>query len=451
VVGEKRPVKAQATNSLCRLQLVTLFVAATLTCLEPGSAQEAERTPPERTLSRSQQFIIYGGTAQARMNVARRGEQLAERWTKATGIKERWRWPIIINLIPASRARWSKPETKLFIGDGDTVKVQIEAPDSLPRSSDLDLYFIQAMTLEAMYRRAELKAGRTYKHPPSWLVDGIWQETAGGNKLPPTLYEKLIEGGPPPSVKSFLKLRPEKMDPTSRSIYRAQAQALLTALVSTPEGYNGLHEYITRLPKARPNDPRPLLESFPTIESDRSQLAKLWTLSLARPSKARETGNLSARDTREQLEQILEEIKPLDPNTQTELKGSALLPELARDRRGRFRLARISESLERLETRAHPLYRPLIQEYRTVTSELSRKYRRDAARRLAATEELRQAIDVQTESVADHLNWFEAAKLSTPSEPLPDEYALPTMEERVIPHRRDRISSYIDQVEQRTQ
>lgn len=426
---------------LCLASLIMLGASAL--------AEDNTPKPLERTMSQSQQFVIYGATPTARMNIARRAETLSDIWKKSTGMQGKWRWPIIINLLPSHKARWSQPDTRLYVGDADSVKIQIDAPDSLPRASDLDLSIFRALTLEAMYRRYALKPGKSYSSPPPWLVEALWQQSSGADALPASLYEKLIETGPPPSLKDFLREKPERMDSTSRAVYRARAGALLTALEETPEGASGIEDYLSALPDSKWSDPKTILQAFPSLESDPTRLAKLWTLSIAGLSRSRSVGSLSARDTRSQLEGVLSGIRPLETADNPDRQGASVMPELSKDRRGRFLLARINENFQRLEATAHPLYRPLIQEYRLISAQLTQKYRKDAVRRIAAAEELRKALNARTDSVTDHMNWFEAAKVSTPSEPLPDEYALPALDQESTTRSNDPIADYLDTVEKR--
>ncbi|GAB4175175.1 MAG: hypothetical protein Fur0032_14930 [Terrimicrobiaceae bacterium] len=424
--------------------------------VSPLGAQQSREPKPkpkpvplQRTTSSSQQFIIYGGTPKFRVELARRADDLAKDWSRATGVSEPWKWPVIIQLVPAAEKRSARPRLSLFVGDGDTVKIQVDAPDSIRRPSDLDIEILSALTLEAAYRGASPVAGRPYTQPPAWIAEAVWQTIAAGEDgVPAALFGKLVESGPPPKLESFLKQRPSNMDATSRAVYRAQAYALLQALTATPEGHKGLAGYIARMRYAKAEDIRPLMESFPSLADNRAELVKLWTLSLAGASAPRRLESLSSEETEQQLANLLDSLQT-EPksNSSAVLTGSAALPELARDKEGRFRISKIAEELLRLEARSHLLYRPVVSEYRAVASELAIKPRKDAARRLAAADELRSALSTKMSTLTDYLNWFEVVKQETLSESFAD--GSNPLAPADIPRRSDPISVALDSAEAR--
>jgi len=444
---------------------VTIFL---VTGCVPVIAQQPERggpakkeateakpspTPLARTMSDSGQFVIYGGSSAVRLAVARTGEALRKGWALETGVPEAWKWPVIVNLLPPAGSRSAAPSTSLFIGDGDTAKVQIDAPANLAGSPQLEIEIVRALALESAHREQIPQPGKPYQQPPEWLVEGAWQKIfADREALPPRLFDRLVESGPPPKLEAFIRQRPAAMDSTSRAIYRAQAMALLAAFASTPESLKGVAAYIGGLSKTRPEDAKALLAAFPSLEADPAKLVKLWTLSLARASAADRADSLPAAETESQLAQILDSISlPEDPKKDAAKDpkksgpppaGAGALPELAKTKEGRFLVARVAKRLMRLETRAHPLYRPVVSEFREVASALAVKPRRDAPKRIAAAGELRAALAGRTTAVADYMNWFEASQLESLPEGAPDLAA--GLPEVGAPPRRDAISAALD-------
>jgi len=406
-------------------------------------------TPMQQTMSNSGFFAVYGLDAQARMAVARRADQLLASWNATTGLDPEWKWPVVVNGQIPSAGRPKSPATNLYVGDGDTLKIQVDMPSTFLGTSDFDIAIIRALALEYAYRKAGPKAGKSYNRPPAWFIEGVWQETAASEGgLSAALFERLLRGAPPPRLDVFLKQRPELMDPTSRAVYRAQALGLLRALISSAEGKEGLGTYLSSLPGVRPEDSSGLLTAFPSIAKDPSILAKFWTLSLARASSGDSAEFLDAAESGKRLAAIFKDVRlPADEKSKSgegELRGAAALPGLARTAAGRFTLKGIAEDLLRLEARAHPLYRPVVEEYREIAAELSKKARRDAAKRIAAASELLSALDARSEAIADHLNWFEATRMDTPSEAF---QRGPEVLLTGVPKRSDQISSTLDTVE----
>ena len=194
-----------------------------------------------KTIGESGQLIVFGGSSAGRLVVVRGGERLKKGWAQETGVSEAWKWPILVNLLPPSAAKSPVPITSLFVGDGNALKLQIDAPANFAGSPLLEIEIVRALALEAAYRDLPPEPGKSFQQPPDWLVEGTWQEiNAEREALPPKLFDRLIESGPPPKLEAFLRLRPAAMDATSRAIYRAQAMALLAALASTPESVGGV-------------------------------------------------------------------------------------------------------------------------------------------------------------------------------------------------------------------
>jgi hypothetical protein len=405
----------------------------------------------DRSASSSGQFLVFGGTTESRVGLARRADQIRKAWLEATGLPGDFETPILISLSAHSGRKPPSPQTALFLGDGNTLKIQINAPGQAVGGTDLEVEIVRALALEFAYRTARPKEGSSYTGPPSWLVEGGWQEVSARTVgISPGLFETLVAGGPPPSLESFARKRPESMDPTSRALYRAQAMGLLRALLNSQNGRAHFAEYLSGLHATKQDDPRAVLDAFPELAEYPAQLSKLWTLAIARASAKDRAEPLGTNETATQLAAILAAIRtPEDIKVRedTPTEGPAAMPWLARSESGRFILRRSSENLLRLEARAHPLYRPIVEEYRTVAAALANKKRRGAEKRIAAAGELFLALNERSEAVADYLNWFEATQMETPSEAfseLPGESPLVA-----APPRRDPISIALDSAEAR--
>jgi len=382
------------------------------------------------------------------MSLSSRADEVRDVWSERLGLADGWKWPIIILKVPNPVRNAPRLRTQMYVGDGDSLKIQIDINDEEALTgADFELAVYRALLLEAAYRNESVKPGRSFQQPPSWLVEGLWEDArARGEDVPAALYERLIEQGPPPTLEAFLKQRPEIMDPTARAIYRAHAMGLLRALLEGPKGASGVRDYISRIPSVRPTDAKALLESFPPLKEKPTELVKLWTLSLAKPSAVSRMEPLDIRQTNEQLEMIISALEtPPDPKKPdlAVKKGREALEDLSKTDAGRFRLRQQSEVLLRLEVQSHPFFRPVVEEYRALISELSQKRRRGVEKRVARIEELRTALVERNTAISDYMNWFEGTQLETSSGAF-EEFISSEPEE--FP-RADRISTYIDSIE----
>ena len=106
-------------------------------------------------------------------------------------------------------------------------------------------------------------------------------------------------------------------------------------------------------------------------------------------------------------------------------------------------MARKEEELMRLEFRAHPLLKPVVEEYRKIAGLLALKPKKKMADRIAKTNELRAAIVKHSGEIEDYMNWFEAVKLNTES----GEFREVLSDSDVRPARRDELTRTLDGIE----
>ena len=103
-----------------------------------------------------------------------------------------------------------------------------------------------------------------------------------------------------------------------------------------------------------------------------------------------------------------------------------------------------SIELLNLEFRGHLFMRPIISEYRSIVEILARKPKTNLVKRIDAVERTRSALLVQSDKIADYLNWYEATQLEVSEVSILDEFREPD-----IPKRNDPITLYMDGIEAR--
>mgnify|MGYP001209317893 CR=1 FL=1 len=409
---------------------------------------------PRRSVSSSEQFVVYADSGPTRSKIAIRAEDLKKEFLDLLQVKENpWKVPIILNIgaPPPNKKRPPKSQFGVYEGDAETAKIQIDVFDlSHLDSSDFDAQILTAVALEYAYRNTPILAGRSFEMPPPWLAEGVLerlQAKRGGVKA--SLYSSLLAGGKTPKLESFLDTDPARLDPTSRAIYRAQSAAFIEALLDLPEGRKGLREFLSAPRKARGalND---LPAAFPSLQNDREQLGRKWLLAIARASASNRVDPLSTRETATQLAEILD-VKPLPDPKHPEvaaMSGPYALETIARSQGGPFILAQTADSLLRLSIRAHPLYKPVVDEYLSIVRELAARPKRRVDKRISAAEQMRAALTQQTTEMNDYIDWVEATQLREENE----DVAAAVIEVEAIqspPPRTDAITRYIDAVAER--
>jgi hypothetical protein len=431
------------------------LIAAAVMLASPVWAQRKAPTPTpapvpiQRSVSSSRQFVVYNQDGTLRSKVARKAEDVKREWLELLQRADEWKSPIIVKINTPSPLGAQRLRTGVYIGDGGQTKVQIDVNDlAALRGAEFESELYRALCLELMYRNTPPKAGKPYQQPPLWVLEALLEDarTRAGEGIGPGLYEKIIESGTPPKLESFLKERPEMMDATTRAIYRARSMALLRALLATPGGSKGFADWLQSLPTTNPADAGKLLGRFPGLGGESANLSKQWALSLADASASDRTKPLSMAETVRQLNMIMDFGAPMDPKKPNEalVSGPQAFPVIARTKGGPFIVSRKAEELFRLQMRAHPMIRPIIEEYQLIATELAQKPKRNVDKRLEKNIELQKVVVTRTTEIEDYMNWFEAAKLETPSREFDVLLEMPRAESR-----NDPITRHLNDLEAR--
>src|SRR5260370_2105438 len=125
-----------------------IFMLSILACL----SLRAEL--PERTVSPSQQFIIYGANAALRGALSELAEQTKANLIALLQQHDRWTTPIVINLQPQQANLPEIPPTDLrFSQTGSGLNLQLDL--TIAQNWDASLMkrdFLRAILLEMIYR-----------------------------------------------------------------------------------------------------------------------------------------------------------------------------------------------------------------------------------------------------------------------------------------------------------
>lgn len=428
--------KSGTLTGLCLLAVFTL-------------ASEARETNlGTRTTSASGRFVIYSKDPTRRMNLSQRADGARKQWLSKAGEQESAPPVIIQDSIGATKPRNNAGVlTRVFEGDGGVMKVQVDIYDaSVFQGQTLEMEIYRALALNEIYRDHPPKAGKAFRSPPSWLLEGLCEEGRIQENGPPTgLYATLLKSENPPRLEDFLKSKPELMDATSLTLYRTQALALLKTLQQLSEGPKGLAAFLQALPETN-NDLKGLLTAYPSLEGSASRLGKLWTLSIARSSASKGLDPDSIGETARALRELLEVSAPMDPKKPDlgKVTGAAAFPAIARGAGGAYLMRQKSAEFMTLEFRAHPLLRPVIAEYRNITTQLAAKPKKNLGKQIEENGKILALLLQRSDQVADYLNWFEATQLDTLSGNFL-EAATPL----AVPARTDPISFHLDGIENR--
>ena len=399
--------------------------------------------PENRTVSQSRQFIVFGGTRNERSDLARRAEELKRGLLRELPDSETWKSPILLVLTPGDGVRLRQSPVLLQVFDAGEAgsKIQIDlGPGTLADTAAVDRGILRGLLLEWSLRQQKFEGGR-FVEPPDWLSSALAASLGREASRDASLYASLLEAKGMPRLDRFLRQSASTLKGRSRELHAAQSLALYNGLLDLPDGRRRVIGNLTLAEPSR-DPPQRFAQTWPDLAEDQPKLARLWALAVARLSTPKKLEFFSAEETGKKMRQILRE---LDASEDGNASPAALLA-LSRKEDGRFRLGQAAGETQRLGFRAHPLYAPLIEEYRGLLDNLARNRRRGFEGRFREAEDLRMALDDRSGEITDYMNWYQANQ----EQILPASGAvrIPDQPETTA-RRNDKISRYLDSVEQR--
>jgi hypothetical protein len=405
--------------------------------------------PPERSVSISRQFLVYGADVRLRGAICDLAERTKLDVLNLLAQRDEWITPIVINAQYPQANLPERPRAALsFSQTGFGLKLQLDLTIVSDASQpEVRRELLCAILLEMMYRpKSSLAAGTTYVLPPDWLLDGIrsQQSELDGERLRAVLAARVTARKILP-LAEFLRPRSlSGLDGPGRSLSEAYSFALVELLTHTPDGRGRLTRFLADIPSAS-DDPRANLGMHFSELSDADRAEKTWSLHIARLAIGQPFPLLSAEETEKKLDELLLlRISGLGP------KGNYRLDEFAdfiRNASAKGALTRCSLDLSILAAGANPIYRPIIDEYARIVTRLAQGRVKATAGRLARLSASRKGIATMIREINDYLNWVEASKSPSPSGAFADYMKAAELAPSPEQKRRDSISVYLDVLE----
>ena len=422
----------------------TQIVAAVLLALAKGTIFCA---PLDRSVSPSQQFIIYGTNAALRGAISNSAEQTKANLLAMLQQRDNWKTPIVINLQFPEANLPEIPSAALHFGQtGAGLKLQLDfvvAADVNMANLRRDL--LRAILLEIIYRnQSDLAPNTVYVQPPDWLLDGLLAAESGHDRAQfATAIAPLVNANKVSPLEEFLRQKPELLDSPARLIYRAYALALLQLLVDGTNGHAQLTRYIDNLSRAS-NDPLADLKAqFPLFRGN--DVETLWQSAVIKLSGAQKYQLLTFAETQQRLDELLA-IKVPGLHSGKALRLEDFLAakiSLAQ----RAALLRVNRNLLLLSASANPLLRPAVTEYQEIAQRIATGKRNGLPERLARLKSTRNKLAARMNEVDDYMNWFEATQAKTKSGVFADYLRTAAKAGEQEPRRRDPLSVYLDALE----
>src|SRR5882762_2565400 len=401
------------------------------------------RALPERSVSPSRQFVIYGADATFRGAISELAEQTKTNLLALLRQRDGWKTAVIINLRSQQANLPEIPPTNLRVSQtGFGVKLQLDLTVGQNFDGSLvERQLLRAILFEMIYRdEGDLAPGARLVELPDWLVEGALALMPGRKRQ--ALVEALSTADKGKSLEEFLGQRFDLLDSAGRMLYRAYSVALVQLLLDEG-GRARLGRHIANLSHAS-NDPVADLKArFPQLRED---LEKKWRLAVARLGENQTYQLPTFAESERRLEEVMQ-IKISDGSRNREQQKTADLSELAgRKASGdeKAAVSQMSRALLLLMGTVHPVLRPMAREYQQIAALLARGKRRGIAKRLSRLDDIRNELAARMGEIDDYMNWFEATQMERESGAFNDYLKAASQSEVSAPRRRDPLSVYLD-------
>lgn len=398
---------------------------------------------PERTVSTSRQFIVYGTDTMLRGAISHLGEETKANLLKLLQRSDAWETPIVINLqFPQANLPEIPPAALRFSQTGAGLKLQLDLTVAANfNGAAVERELLRALLLEMIYRKQpKIAPGTAYVEPPDWLLDGALAMTPGRDPQPfiDALEPATVANKVTP-LSDFLRQQPALLDSPGRALYRSYSLVFVKWLVDSNEGRSRLAGYIDNLHRASPDPMANLRVHFPALDED--AVEKSWPARVAQFSATQGYQLLTFAETERRLGQLLtEKVNPAPSSTPRPLENLAQGRISSREAQ---KLKQLNQDLLVLSLRAHPIFRPTVNEYERIASRLAGGKTSGIKERLAQLGRMRARIVTRMNKVDDYMNWFEATQARTKSGAFA-EYLSAAEAKNDRLRRHDAISIYMD-------
>jgi hypothetical protein len=246
-------------------------------------------------------------------------------------------------------------------------------------------------------------------------------------------------------LSDFLRQRPALLNASARLLFRAYSAAFVRWLIDEPDGRSHLGQYIDNLARASNNPSADLKIFFSALNDDSAE--STWRSRVGQFCDSQNYQLLTFAETQRRLNELLSInlAGAKSPSSKT-----IRLQDLT-DRRvsaGESKaLVQLGTSLTLLQTRAHPILRPIVIDYEQVCYLLAAHKNSKAGERLRRVHTLRSRIAGRMNKIDDYMNWFEATQARTSSDAFTDYLNAVEAQSESASRRHDALSVYMDAVE----
>ena len=342
---------------------------------------------PQRSVSTSRQFIVFGQDATVRGAVCEVAERTKKEALALLRQPDDWRTPIVVNAQAAQADRPDMPPASLNVSQtGFGLKFQLDLNlGGEASASAVEREVLRAVLLEKMYRaEANTPPGTPYVAAPDWLIEGTLALIAERDRS--AIADRLsvaAASGTMVRLSELLRQSPALLESPSRSLYRAYAAALVAMLTQVSDSGERISQFIAGLPHSS-NDPvADLQRYFPTLGDKPETMEQVWGRNVKRLAASERYRLMTSEESEQQLAAALR-IEFARPGAAASSYTLEEFPQFVRAAEAEAALKAAGERLLVLSGRAHTLYQPVIREYQQIVLLLQKRKTRRIAQQTRA-------------------------------------------------------------------
>lgn len=431
------------------------------------------------------QFHVHAKVKEHRDKLLEEAEATRRMVANALRMDPAFTFPIVVQIRETSALRPGQPQVWSNISqtaDGFRFEVNLVPQNNAVPGPLLQEELVRCILAEMLLRHhAGTDLSGHDVPPPDWLLYGLLElleyQALG---RPSDVFSTVFRLGHVLSVDDIFAANPRQMDSVSRTIYRSSCCGLLLMLMEQRDGRQHLAE-LFKILAVIPGDDTAIARAYPELTSSGNSLGKWWSLQLATMAQPGLDELLNTQETEAELAKALIVQLPPEESAKEKPAGKGPLSKLfgkkkkekeaaANEKKpvaGSVTACPISEytrilprkdrgaifgqaelALTQLAMRAHPLYRPVINEYLTVVKNLTDgKKEKEAASALTSLAGMRQKIEKDMQSAEDYLDWFEATQSQGRSSDFDEYLRTAASLAKPPPPRRDPVSRYMNLME----
>ena len=464
--------------------LIAFLFSGLMSFAEELNLNQAEDNLMSRSSSR--QFIVHGKDSKARGAVCVFCEGVKEDLLSLIRLRDRWRYPVVIQLRgDTTNIRSSSIKPSIYKLPGGSYRLQIDAflGDSFKAESLRDGLMHLLLAEIILKSNPDTQALSKEKILPDWLRVGLARAIEyRKDRESAMLFSAIFKQGKVMSIKQIFESELQDMNSVSEAVYRTSCCGLVLALLSQQDGPEKLRKYISSLAIHKGSSIDLLGKVFPGTAESKNSMEKWWALKLAELAQPTVTDVLSPLKTEAELDDCLKIVFPKNEkgvkqsSAQSKKSGRGILSILRFNKKSKESKSKSNEG-ERLEFkideyrefinypdlakalkknenrllylsyRAFPLHRPMIHEYQKILLQIVEGNVKGVDQKLSRLSKLRSLISRSSNDANDYLNWYEATQLKIRSGAFMEYQKTLNELNRPLPPRNDKLSKYLDEIE----